>query len=173
RVLFRSLPPILRPRWSSASSKELRMSLPITAVGPLKVETKPILMVSPADAGCASARMAAPASQNAFFIITPSSIIAPEPGDRAVPRASLSGEVFCARNRRSAASMNRLSGFGPSAHTPIGLHHNSLGSGTARTIVPVARATIVAVEVGLGPLRHCEQSEAIQRPQARKNRIAS
>jgi hypothetical protein len=59
------------------------MSLPITAVGPLKVETKPILMVSPADAGCASARIAAPASQNAFFIITPLLIIEPDPVNRA------------------------------------------------------------------------------------------
>jgi hypothetical protein len=54
--------------WSSASSKELRMSLPMTAVGPLKVETKPILIVSAAPAGCVSARAAIPASQNAFFI---------------------------------------------------------------------------------------------------------
>src|SRR5262250_1399757 len=55
--------------WSSASSKELRMSLPIAAVGPLKVEIKPILMVSAATAGCASARAAMPASQNAVFIL--------------------------------------------------------------------------------------------------------
>ena len=39
------------------------MSLPITAVGPLKVETKPILMVSPASAGPESARAVAPASK--------------------------------------------------------------------------------------------------------------
>src|SRR3984957_20688205 len=45
------------------------MSLPITAVGPLKVETKPILMVSPAKAGFASARTVAPASQNAVLIM--------------------------------------------------------------------------------------------------------
>src|SRR5262249_46540902 len=63
------MPPILRPRRSSASSKELRMSLPIAAVGPLKVEMNPILMVSAAPAGCASARAAIPASQNAFFIL--------------------------------------------------------------------------------------------------------
>src|SRR5712671_759020 len=47
------------------------MSLPIAAVGPLKVETKPILMLSAASAGCASARTVAPASQNAVFIFTP------------------------------------------------------------------------------------------------------
>src|SRR6476646_3055424 len=122
------LPPILRPRWSSASSNELRMSLPITAVGPLKVETKPILMVSPADAGFASAKTAAPASQNAFFITTPLLVIEPDPFNRAtthVSRASLSGEVFCARNGRSAASMNHWPGVGPSAHTPSDLHHIS------------------------------------------------
>jgi hypothetical protein len=55
------------------------MSLPITAVGPLKVETKPILMVSPADAGCASARTVALASQNAFFMITPLLVVEPGP----------------------------------------------------------------------------------------------
>jgi hypothetical protein len=67
------------------------MSLPITAVGPLKVETKPILMVSPADAGCASARTVAPASQNAFFIFTPLLVIEPTAGFATaalVPRAS-------------------------------------------------------------------------------------
>jgi hypothetical protein len=37
-------------------------------------------MVSPANAGCASARIAAPASQNAFFIITPLLVIEPDPG---------------------------------------------------------------------------------------------
>jgi hypothetical protein len=50
------------------------MSLPITAVGPLNVLTNPILMVSPAVAGCASASIAAPASQNADLIIIPSSL---------------------------------------------------------------------------------------------------
>src|ERR1700676_19464 len=44
------------------------MSLPMTAVGPLNVETKPILIVSPAKAGFASARAVAPASQNAVLI---------------------------------------------------------------------------------------------------------
>src|SRR6516165_6929753 len=65
------LPPILRPRWSRASSNELRMSLPITAVGPEKVETKPILMVSPAEAGPASRSAVAPASQKAVFMLFP------------------------------------------------------------------------------------------------------
>src|SRR6185437_10148038 len=105
------------------------------------------LMVSPADAGCASARTVAPASQNAFFIITPLLVIEPDPVNRAtarVSRASLSREVFCARNSRPAASMNRRPGFGPSAHAPDGLHHSSQMAGMARIIVQVAGATIVA-----------------------------
>src|ERR1700687_6040186 len=44
------------------------MLLPMTAVGPLNVETKPILIVSGAKAGFASARAVAPASQNAVLI---------------------------------------------------------------------------------------------------------
>src|SRR5580704_8933047 len=81
------LPPILRPRWSSASSKELRMSLPITAVGPLKVETKPILMVSPAKAEPEQARLdsesaIAPASQYAVFMYSPSSLPQTLPAER-------------------------------------------------------------------------------------------
>src|SRR5215212_4182375 len=63
------------------------MSLPITAVGPLKVETKPILMVSPASAVCVSAKAVAPASQNAFFIINPLLVIEPDPVDRATTRS--------------------------------------------------------------------------------------
>jgi hypothetical protein len=55
------------------------MSLPITAVGPLKVETKPILMVSPAKAELEHARLEAesaiaPASQYAVFMYSPSSL---------------------------------------------------------------------------------------------------
>src|SRR5208337_2326430 len=44
------------------------MSLPIAAVGPLNVETNPILMESAAMAEFASARAVAPASQNAVLI---------------------------------------------------------------------------------------------------------
>src|SRR6266581_2045588 len=44
------------------------MSLPITAVGPLNVETNPILTEFAAIAGVASARAVAPASQNAVLI---------------------------------------------------------------------------------------------------------
>src|SRR6478752_9220321 len=65
------------------------MSLPITAVGPLKVETKPILMVSPANAGFASTSAAAPASQNAVLITTPLLIIDPGNGVIAAPGLSL------------------------------------------------------------------------------------
>jgi hypothetical protein len=49
--------------------------LPITAVGPLNVETNPILMESAAIAGFASARAVAPASQNAVLIFTPLLVI--------------------------------------------------------------------------------------------------
>src|SRR5262245_10804755 len=56
-------PPILRPMWSSASSKELRMSLPMAATGPLKVLMKPILIVLFwAVAGPAASNNAAPAT---------------------------------------------------------------------------------------------------------------
>src|ERR1700730_2757437 len=57
--------------WSSANSNELRMSLPITAVGALKVETNPILMEPAATAGFASTRTGAPASRNAVLILLP------------------------------------------------------------------------------------------------------
>src|ERR1035438_839421 len=90
------------------------MSLPITAVGPLKVETKPILMVSPATAGPASARAVAPASQNAVLILVfPSSLTQTVAPAGQPPR---SGEVFCARNQQAAASMNRRLPLEPSAH---------------------------------------------------------
>src|SRR5882757_2243582 len=107
--------------WSSASSKELRMSLPITAVGPLNVETKPILMLSAADAGCASAMT--PASQNAFFIFTPLLNQNVPPGSVTAPgvtllRASLSVTCFV----RDIASLQQARTDGahlePSAHTP-------------------------------------------------------
>src|SRR5262245_45220403 len=49
-----------RPRWSSASSTELRMSLPMTAVGPLKVLTKPIFtLLCWAGAGAAASTASA------------------------------------------------------------------------------------------------------------------
>src|SRR5437016_5911982 len=87
------------------------MSLPITAVGPLKVETKPILMVSPATAGPASARAVAPASQNAVLMFSPPRLLKlpRPPGHRLV-------DVFCARNPEPAASMNRRLPLEPSAH---------------------------------------------------------
>src|ERR1700751_4508587 len=113
------LPPILRPRWSSASSKELRMSLPITAVGPEKVETKPILTVSPAKAGLASASAAAPASQNADFMIFPSlnsqrtELHAPLRCGRPLPQAY--PHCFFARNSAPAASAKQGSQIEPSA----------------------------------------------------------
>jgi hypothetical protein len=52
------------------------MSLPITAVGPLKVETKPILMLSAALAECDSTNAAADASKNAVFMFLSLFVIA-------------------------------------------------------------------------------------------------
>src|SRR5262245_16680529 len=58
--------------WSSPSSKELRMSLPITAVGPLKVLTKPIFTDLPwAMAGPAASARTAPAAIDILFIRGP------------------------------------------------------------------------------------------------------
>src|SRR5690349_14971888 len=98
------------------------MSLPITAVGPLKVETNPILMVSAAVAGCASANAMAPASQYAFVIFTPLLNQRPAGPTGPPPRFArvILGDVFCARNRKSAASTNRRTLLEPSAHTRAG-----------------------------------------------------
>ncbi len=85
------------------------MSLPITAVGPLKVETNPILMEFAAWAGFASARAVAPASQNAVLMFISLLVIdvCRQPKDRLGPRkrrSSVPGSsvfqvtVFCARN---------------------------------------------------------------------------
>ena len=95
------------------------MSLPITAVGPLKVETKPILMLSPANAGFARTSAAAPASQNAVFITTPLHIIGPGNGVIAAPGLSL-------LNAKSVAP--------PMAQRPP-LHHISPQMGMARIIM--------------------------------------
>src|SRR5262245_53011327 len=58
--------------WSSPSSKELRMSLPMTAVGPLKVLTKPIFTDLPwAMAGPAANARTAPAAIDILFIRGP------------------------------------------------------------------------------------------------------
>src|ERR1700680_3267684 len=92
------------------------MSLPITAVGPLNVETNPILMESAAVAGVASARAVAPASQNAVLILLPSSVLQNFPPGRWSAHSSsralrssnplFQGDGFCARNRQPAASKN-------------------------------------------------------------------
>src|SRR5215212_6144531 len=62
------------------------MSLPITAVGPLKVLTNPILMESAATAEFASARDVTPASQNAALVlIFPPRLLLMAPVHRAAP----------------------------------------------------------------------------------------
>src|SRR5262249_12436336 len=83
------------------------MSLPITAVGPLKVETKPILMVSPARAEPEHARLdsesaMALVSQYAVFIRIPLRYIKHGKKTRQVDDRQLRA-VF-ARNRRPPAS---------------------------------------------------------------------
>src|SRR5882724_6244477 len=136
--------------WSSASSKELRMSLPITAVGPLKVETNPILMESAAWAVVASARAVAPASQNAVLmsVLPPRYLRMPsidrlvpfrEPPNAPFPARSIfiSGCVFCARNRRPAASTNRWLPLELPARRKCFMHHNSYKPEMARIIVLV------------------------------------
>src|ERR1700760_3098047 len=95
--------------WSSASANELRMSLPTTAVGPLKVETKPILMVSPADAGFASTSAAAPASQNAVFITTPLLIIGPGNGVIAAFGSVSIERKICRAANGSAPALHHIS----------------------------------------------------------------
>src|SRR5438105_2611359 len=63
------MPPSLRPTWSRPSSNELRMSLPIAAVGPLNVDTKPILIVFCWAIADAVARASiAQAASSVFFI---------------------------------------------------------------------------------------------------------
>src|SRR4051794_35443429 len=98
------------------------MSLPITAVGPLKVETKPILMVSAAKAGCASASAVAPASQNAVFMMSPSDFYL---------MTHFVREMRGFRQARPLASLK--------AHHPRrkAMHHNSHARAMARIIIQV------------------------------------
>src|SRR5258705_13364935 len=128
------------------------LSLPITALRPLKAETKPILMLSAASAGCASTRTVAPASQNAVFIFTPLLIIETNPFSRVASRAPFSGslyEVTCfvreISNRQQARTEGSLLNLCP---IPRGLHHNSHMARKARIIVPVGGVRIVAAAAG-------------------------
>src|SRR5258707_1386612 len=119
------------------------MSLPITAVGPLKVETNPILMESAALAGFASARAVAPASQNAVLICRSLLIIYlcrqsnDLPVQGAVSGFSSLGDVFCARTRTSAASTNRRLPLRTFGSMQAFMHHNSYKPRMARIIVLV------------------------------------
>src|ERR1700737_2539638 len=130
--------------WSSASSNELRMSLPITAVGPLKVETNPILVESAAARGFSSARTVAPASQNAVLILLPLLTIKvcrsqmPCPARRALLAAfsvfkplllmAFVREIFGLRQARPSVSLNAGGGLKI-------MHHNSYKARMARIIV--------------------------------------
>src|SRR6266436_4394585 len=98
------------------------MSLPITAVGPLKVETKPILMESAARAGFASARTVAPASQNAVLMVLPlltikiwrsqmpcpvrRALLAPFSVFKPLLLMAFVREIFGSRQARPSASLN-------------------------------------------------------------------
>src|SRR4029077_17444077 len=119
------------------------MLLPIKAGGPLKVETKPILMVSPACAGPASARAVAPASQNAVFIFVSLLLHFLDPADRsahAVSKCAWALDAsFCARNGACPASANRRPPLRTFGSMPMELHHNSYALRMARIIVPVAK----------------------------------
>src|SRR5690349_20338828 len=112
------------------------MSLPSTAVGPLKVETKPILMVSPASAGLESASAAAPASQNAVFIGVSPPISFQNARQQ---KRSACRRRFLAKSRPPASEKPSLT-LEPSAQSPAStafLHHNSRRPTISRTIVPV------------------------------------
>src|SRR5260370_33176249 len=134
------------------------MSLPITAVGPLKVETNPILMESAAIAGFASAKAVAPASQNAVLISVPppQSAYAARQMARARTGSALGSvfglsflrDAFCARNRWLAASTNRRLPLRTFGSCPSGLHHSSQQMRMARIIVLLRRPELS------GPLAH-------------------
>src|ERR1700678_3044201 len=104
------------------------MSLPITAVGPLKVETNPILMVSPAAAGCANVSAVTPASQNADLISRSPCLRAKEPsGSPQVPLHHNSQQLAMARiivpiitmtKQRAASSLAVAPADSPGAGAP-------------------------------------------------------
>src|SRR5580704_403738 len=126
------------------------MSLPITAVGPLNVETKPILMESAAIAGFASARTVAPASQNAVFIIAPSS------------------QFTCARAMLALCANCQGSGkhdlWCPSTSKPVSqktMHHNSQEARIARIIVLVRELADAALCPGCPDGRPASLSDQI------------
>src|ERR1700722_8369520 len=50
-------------------------------------------------------------------------------------RGSFFGELFCARNLKAAASVNRQGPLKPLAHTSAAMHHNSHGTRMARIIM--------------------------------------
>src|SRR5437879_13107640 len=129
------------------------LSLPSTAVGPLKVLTNPILMESAALAGFANARTVAPASQNAVLIFRSLNLLCREtidcyaarqltcPDRGASPlrcRASFLGCVLCARDHRSAASKNRRPRLRTFGSMQVLMYHNSYKALMARIIVLVA-----------------------------------
>src|SRR5579872_5357859 len=132
------------------------MSLPITAVGPLNVETNPILIVSAAAAGWASAKAATPASQNAVFIGVPPprSSLSPSTDRRVLFLLCFVRETAPRRQARTDGSL-----FEPSDHAPMAMHHNSQATRKSRIIVqpaaigfgywPMGKAVLSAGHKGL------------------------
>ncbi len=76
----------------------------------------------------------------------------PTKSARAVSRSALNA-LFCARNGGSAASTNRRPHLEPSAHAPLGMHHNSLLARMARNIVPVRGSAACDLRSGKVRLR--------------------
>src|ERR1700722_6854990 len=123
------------------------MSLPITAVGPLNVETNPILMESPAKAGVASASAVAPASQNAVLMsrsllvdIAPTVEQTPSSGALSLRSRAPALEVryFVREIRGQQQAPSARSLLEPSAQPPFAMHHSSWRPRMARIIVPIA-----------------------------------
>jgi hypothetical protein len=117
----------------------------MTAVGPLNVETKPILIESPAEAGLAKARAAAPASQNAVLISRSLLIFYPAVKTKDASWNALFGsrapsvEVIHLVREISDQPQARTArpALEPSADAPTIMHHNSRQARKARIIVPV------------------------------------
>src|SRR5690242_2058202 len=112
------------------------MSLPMTAVGPLKVETKPILIVSAANAEFASASAAAPASQNAVLISFPPS----RPNATWLAALGISALLalhFLGRDASVRAIVARAPTPATGCDRRRPMHHSSRKPQMARTILPI------------------------------------
>src|SRR6478672_4453725 len=148
------------------------MSLPIAAAGPLNVETKPILIVSPAAAGLASASAVAPASQNAVLIcLLPPRYLNDSPVKRTGPselsalgsRALFLCDVFLCSKSRAFSKPEPPAPPRTFGSIWLFLHHNSYLPGLARIIVQVAAVAFRLAGPSLSARRMKSGSE-LQRP---------